>query len=81
MAAPSSFEIACHPKLVFSGIFLRENATEHEQLRRAAFVDRCHRLVDQFVPVCKSGPVCCSWSAACAAASLAVNNRKGEQDT
>ncbi len=26
-------------------------------------------------------PPCCSSSATCAAASLAVNNRKGEQDT
>ena len=39
------------------------------------------RLVDQQVPLCRSGPVWASWSAACAAASLAVSNRKGEQDT
>ncbi len=39
------------------------------------------RLPNQQVPLCRSGPVCASWSAACAAASLAVNNRKGEQDT
>jgi len=39
------------------------------------------RLVDQQVPLCRSGPVWASWSAACAAASRAVNNRKGEQDT
>ena len=38
-------------------------------------------LIGYLAPVCRSGPVCFSSSAACAAASLAVNNRKGEHDT
>ncbi len=38
-------------------------------------------ILDQQVPLCRSGPVWASCSAACAAASRAVNSRKGEQDT
>ena len=41
----------------------------------------CFTGCNQQVPLCRSGPVCFSMSAACAAASLAVSNRKGEQLT